>query len=392
MRRAGQDHHPVAGRAARTHRPPDPALTGRVGVRVAGALALAISIVLSASTPLSAHSFLVRTDPTHGARLSDPPGSVALQFTEPVVVGSVVLSVRNVAGDAVPAAPPMAEAGGSAVRVALPSLVGGTFVVSWHAVSALDGHQSAGEFAFAVGEAASAPPAAQESAPDDGAGAVLRWLLFLGLALGSGALATAWRERMPVGRRATWARIGLMTAAAAAAAEYVLSLSAVGLSPSAVAAGTAASLLLATALSGRSTALPLAVTGLAAIAWAARSHPGAAAGVAGVVADAAHLAGGAVWTGMLMFLVLDLWRGRQGEPVLGVARRYARVALWAVLLLAGAGLVSAVSLLTSVSELWSTAYGRLIVLKVALFLAAVTLAAAARRYAVAEARCGRSGS
>lgn len=118
---------------------------------VAVAVAVLVSVVVGA-WPAWAHAFLVRTDPAQGARLDRPPEDVALQFSEPVDPSSVVVEVGSATGVQVAAGDPRLSSGGRVVRAPLPADDDGVFVVSWQVVSAVDGHETWGEFAFAAGD------------------------------------------------------------------------------------------------------------------------------------------------------------------------------------------------------------------------------------------------
>jgi copper transport protein len=85
--------------------------------------------------------------------------------------------------------------------------------------------------------------------------------------------------------------------------------------------------------------------------------------------DAAHTAAAAVWLGGLVAALwllprssLDSWERR------AVLRRFSAVAVAAVVLLAATGLGRALTELGGISELWSTSYGRALLLKTALFV------------------------
>ncbi|MGH8925576.1 MAG: copper resistance protein CopC [Acidimicrobiia bacterium] len=348
-------------------------------------------LVLVLALPALAHSFLVETNPAQGTTLSQPPADIALQFTEPVVVNTAVVSVVTGDGAAISTGPsPEAEAGGSVLRLALPELDDVVLVVSWHVVSAVDGHEAAGEFAFAVGNTTAALAAATQSGGSGGWARLLRWLFLAGLTAAAGGLVTAESRQTDRTRLATWGRAGLILASLSATALYLRAVTG-GLSVRVVGPGAAAALLaLATIVTGRTRkgGIGLALTGAAAVAWATRSHTATSGGTLGVIADAAHLAGAALWLGTLAVLVVDLWRQGERDRLGQSARIYARWALRAVLVLAAAGLSSVLSLLTSISDLWTTPYGRVVALKVSLFLVAVALAATARRRALPSDNLG----
>lgn len=83
-------------------------------------------------------------------------------------------------------------------------------------------------------------------------------------------------------------------------------------------------------------------------------------------ADIAHVGAGATWAGGLAMLCLVLWRRRRrGLPLGGyvLAGRFSVVASLAVVVAGLAGIALAVTILDSISELWTTQWGQLLVAK-----------------------------
>ena len=112
-----------------------------------------VALVLTAvglSAPVAhAHTFLVRSSPSPGARLTNAPGEIVLDFTEPVASGST-LSIRDGNGTSVEPLSIGADGDTSRLRASLPKLVDGVYQVTWRVV-AEDDHTTEGEFVFAVG-------------------------------------------------------------------------------------------------------------------------------------------------------------------------------------------------------------------------------------------------
>ena len=107
-------------------------------------------------------------------------------------------------------------------------------------------------------------------------------------------------------------------------------------------------------------------------------HAGAAGGRAGEIlpwAELVHLLGAALWLGGLPALRLAL--GRIAEPG-PMVHRFAAVALAAVLAIAGSGAVQGWYLVGGIGRLTDTGYGRIVLLKMVLFAAALILALANR--------------
>ena len=91
------------------------------------------------------------------------------------------------------------------------------------------------------------------------------------------------------------------------------------------------------------------------------------------VTNLAHVTTAAVWAGGVAMLVATMQRRRsENRPIqaLQLAMRFSVIATVALVAAGLAGIVLAVIVLDSISEIWSTPWGRLLVLKVALVAAA----------------------
>jgi len=126
----------------------------------------------------------------------------------------------------------------------------------------------------------------------------------------------------------------------------------------------------------------VAATLLASLAWA--GHAGATLGAQHpihVTADAAHLVAAALWPGGLLPLTFFLVRAsRSNEPSLlfaasAITRRFSALSLLVVGVLAATGLVNSYFLVGSFRALIASGYGRLLMLKVFLFLIMIGLGA-----------------
>src|SRR4051794_15692276 len=113
-----------------------------------------------------------------------------------------------------------------------------------------------------------------------------------------------------------------------------------------------------------------------------------------IAADAAHLSGAAIWIGGLPCLIAVLLRAPRALPENGRAlagatlARFSKVALWSVLVISVTGLVRMVGELDSVAQLWSTGYGRDLMLKASLLAPILILARRNRRMVAALAGGG----
>ena len=141
-------------------------------------------------------------------------------------------------------------------------------------------------------------------------------------------------------------------------------------------------LLVATGLgvSGRGIYLTIAVTAVGLSLQGVIGHAGATGGSVGnglVLSEALHLLAAGVWLGAL----LPLWFSLRMLPPVAAAAvclRFSPIGLACVLMLAGTGFAQALALIGSVPALFGTSYGHLALLKIALFLVALGLAACNR--------------
>jgi copper transport protein len=109
------------------------------------------------------------------------------------------------------------------------------------------------------------------------------------------------------------------------------------------------------------------------------------------MADAIHLGGAAIWLGGLPALALVLLRAPRALPHSGRAlatatlRRFSKVALWSVVVIAVTGLARLVGELDSPAQLLTTGYGRDLMLKASLLAPILVLARRNRRMVAALA-------
>ena len=352
-----------------------------------GGVGLAVAIVwlLSFGAGVaSAHAFLIGSDPPQGARLAHAPSTITLSFSEGVVTSATSVSIHLSGSDH--RVPATVEPGGdaSSVRVRLGAAPKGIYVVTWQDLSAEDGHQALGEFAFAVGPVSGALPAPGQRGAAPNPVRVAATVLFLvGLALAAGGAVTG----LVIDRRVTAAsapiRAGLLASVVGAAVAFLdeVGSGTGGLSHAALLSGLAALLAAAAMLVALSRRLaPVLVMAVGAgVAWAANGHPALVGGAVGLVVNAVHLVVGALWAGSLAFMVAAAVRYRaERAQVVEVARRYARLALPLVVVLGAAGGLSAFETLPSWSSLYDSGYGQLLLVKSGLFALALALAWASR--------------
>jgi copper transport protein len=111
-----------------------------------------------------------------------------------------------------------------------------------------------------------------------------------------------------------------------------------------------------------------------------RAHPENVVPVWGAMLTWAHLLAAALWAGMLLYVVRAgiTWR-EHPEAVRALVRLYSRAAAWLFSLVVVTGVVSAL-VLVPFRSLFTTDYGRILIVKAALVGAAAALALAGRRW------------
>ncbi len=194
-------------------------------IRRVGVLLVALVAVLVATAgPASAHAVLDRSDPVGGSTLATPPSAVTLSFSESVTTDPRSITVISAAGKRVDSGDVRHGQAGSQVVVGLPAgLERGTYVVSWHVISA-DSHPVSGGFLFGVGVAPDAAAASAVSTSSGSAGVsvlagVVRFVAFAGLSVLLGAgffLLTLWPAGLhrPGPNRLLWTGWGVTLAGA----------------------------------------------------------------------------------------------------------------------------------------------------------------------------------
>lgn len=361
-------------------------------------LLVAVAALFAATVVASAHASLLRSTPAEGSVIRDAPVQMVLTFSEPVM--PLVAKLLRPDGTA---ASLSAGGAGADVRISLPAndmAAKGTYLLSWRVVSA-DGHPVGGNLTFSLGSPSARAPAGPELT--DRALQVVLWgtrlALYLGLFLGAGgAFALAWlapASRPGAGAVGAFVGLGLVAAPTSFGLQGLDALGApLGLFGQAMAWQTAAATSYAFTAALAFIALALALLALAADKNLARwLSLGALAGVGAALAASGHAsaaapqwltrpmvfvhgAGIAFWAGALLPLGLACRRGASdaGEAL----RRFSAAIPYAVAALIVAGLVLAFVQVGTFSALWQTAYGRLLLAKIALIAPLLLLAAANR--------------
>jgi copper transport protein len=316
-----------------------------------------------------AHATLVRSDPSDGSVLEAAPSKVRLVFDDDVRPVSGIKAIRNGGGSVLSGRPHVV--GGRVLVVPLRGgLPDGDYTVLWRVLSD-DGHRLSGVIAFGVG-AGRAPPTAALSA-DNGPSfqdVFSRWLFFAGLLTAAGAAFFRFVVGPVPPRLFLVAFLLVLVGASSAIHDVSVSTRFGGVMLAAcVVAGVGALFAAITPLYPPLGVVP-AVAGLLLIPVPTLAGHALDAGRSWIeaVADVVHVAAASLWLGGLVSLALALRAGGDRRATLA---RFSNLALVSVLVLAGTGVIRALAELDSVSQLWSTGYGRVLVVKTALLAALV---------------------
>ena len=317
-----------------------------------------------------AHATLVKVTPENRAVLSKPPASVRLVFDDTVRPASGIKAVRNEGGASVLAGKARVVGGRTLVVPLQSGLPDGDYTVLWRVVSD-DGHTIAGVTVFGVG-AGRPPPTAALTASNGPTvkDVVSRWFLFAGLLTAVGAACFRFFVA-PVPVRLFLGAFLLVFIGVSGLLHGVPVSSRFGGAMVAVAIVAAIGALLA-AVAPVYRVLEPGVYVAALLLLPGPSIAGHALDPGRspleVVDDIVHVAAASVWLGGLLALGLALRRGGDHQLLM---RRFSNIAVASVAVLAFSGVVRALSELHSASQLWTTGYGRALVVKTALLAALV---------------------
>jgi copper transport protein len=354
------------------------------------ALLIAAFIGLALPAQAFAHATLENTLPRFEQRLPASPRYVTLSFDQYVERLPHALRLYSTHGE-IPV--PHIRFEGRHVVASIPRLKAGGYTIRWHALSG-DGHVVSGVFTFGVRARAPAPTEAFGASGPTRTEDLVRWLYFLSLALLVGGLGF----RLLVARRqlpdrffaltgiGVFATLNVGIAAFLLRAEDALQLpfgrllygdlspiarTRFGTAFIAMTLGFAvvAGLLFLAWLTDRDVFLwPAFVIALGFVSGLSLSgHSAADAGSSwkSELADWAHISAACLWIGGLVQLVAVVW------PLLPELRRpallaFSRLATVCVGVLLLAGVYLAILRLPRVSDLWTTGYGQILLVKIGL--------------------------
>jgi copper transport protein len=382
------------------------------------AAVLTLGALLAATGIAGAHASLTASAPADGETLDSAPTALSLSFTEAPEPSLSEIRVLDASGNPVPVESPAPTAGDRrSLTVPLPSLDHGAYTVSWRVVSAVDGHATAGALTFGVGVAPTEPghgdmdAAVHVSPPTSPVEVAGRWALLAGLVVLVGGAVTAVVVMGTVSATPRWypatgwglgaVGLALLAWAQVDAAQVDLgsflptsigrwlvwrgaglAVAGVGLVGMALSDGRARRIWLAlSAIGGAGAVLAHVASGHAAVGGTFDLQ---------VAAQWAHVTAVAVWIGGLAALLLST-RGEPNEARGRAVRRFSTAAGIALAAVVATGVVRALNQVGSLDGLFSTAYGRLVILKVLLLGGLATLGAVNRYRNVPRAERTLSG-
>ncbi|MFD3874008.1 copper resistance protein CopC [Streptomyces sp. NPDC058623] len=388
-----------------------------------------LALLLGGAGPASAHASLSGSDPADGAVLKTAPRQVTLTFTESVSFSDDSLRVLSPDNErANPRPAQHADGKDNTARVELSdALPQGTYTVAWRVVSA-DGHPISGAFVFSVGKPSVTTAVVATGSPEDTAAGRLygffRYVAYSGLALLVGAVAfvlVCWPTSAAVRRVRRLPAVGWVTLAVSTLALFLLrgpyetggpvtsafDLAQVGRTatgrPGAALLVRLVLLAVAAAFLRRSvvrlerngggtppgdlgTGVRLFGAALAlalAFTWAAAEH--AAAGIQvplAVPVAVLHLVAMGVWLGgLITLLILLVRRGPDnGDVPASAIGRFSTLAFASVAVLVGTGTYQSWRQVGSWDALFTTSFGRTLVVKVAAVVLVLCAASFSRRW------------
>lgn len=370
------------------------------GARTLGILLGVVAALLIAAAPASAHAYIVSVAPANGSQIDEAPTEVTVTFSEPVTLAAeLATTVLDAAGERVDNGRAELADDRRTLHIGLRDhLPEGRYIASWTVVSA-DTHPVGGSVQFGYGVPALpvSTPTVEPSVPLALAVALVKGVVYLALILAVGTLpaaalfgvgtATFTRIRSLV-RSAT--AVAVFASAAQVVVQYLWDASALPGGPTLTGALSFASTPYAVAVYARIGLLIVAaivappapvsrgrlgatvLVGVAALVATVRNGHGGAGPWWHYLSTSAHVAGAVAWIGGLVVLAALLLRDRNGR-YLRFLPRWSVYAATAVAVIAVTGLLQSVVQVRYPSALVTTTYGVVLIAKVALVVAAVTL-------------------
>jgi copper transport protein len=381
---------------------------------------VAVAIVGGLPGLASAHALLKSSVPAAASNVPEAPHQILLTFTEPPDPTLSLVTLVTSSGAIVKTGKAQPVLGApTKLRLAVPTIPNGVYTVNWRTVSKTDGHVTGGSFAFGL---RTQPPSGSSTttistSPTPSALALAsRWLLFAGLAGLVGGAAVQLFVRAPVSARAArWLLIvGWTAATLGLVGAYLAESRATGASLGALARTSA----------GRPFLLEagvLVVLGLLVVLLFRRPDRRWwwGLGIVGPVAlfvhamsghadnpsrwrwfnlgvEWVHLMAVAIWIGGLVWLFVGIRSrtasgGSDEERRAGIVR-FSTMAAVALGLVAASGLGRALNELNGLHSLWSTSFGKTLLVKIGLFGLLLAFGAVNHYLIVPRIRSGDAGA
>ena len=356
---------------------------------------VAASVLILMGGAAAAHANYVKSNPASDARLTRPPTEVRVTFSETPDPRGSDIAVFDVSGSRLDKHD-IALVGDEAntLRVTLGAISDGGYIVSWTTVSAVDGHETKGAFAFAVNAplpdfnrdfAPSAPP----PTPLEIAG---RALSYAGMALLTGLAFFTMFIRVPTagaeaGRERRLVMLGGAALVVGSALLFVNQganipgrlLLLLGLRGLAGVAALGTLAMPARLLPAEARREAMAFLGLAAGLTATLvSHAAASGDLRYVALDYLHVVAISIWLGgVVTFSYVAMPSARRDDPKdLGLTIwRFSLTALMAVAVIVTTGTLQSLNRLVLIEDLVETPYGLALLAKIVLLVGLLGLAA-----------------
>jgi len=355
---------------------------------------VAASVLLLMGGAAAAHANYVRSNPASDARLTKPPTEVRVTFSEPPDARGSDVAVLDLSGNRLDKRDvTLVSDDANTLRVSLGAIGDGGYLVAWTVLSAVDGHETKGVFAFAVNAPlptitdigpTAPPPTALEIAG--------RALSYAGMALLTGLAFFTMFIRTPTAPAETRRerRLVIVGGAALVAGSALLILGQGANIP-----GRLLALLGLRALAGvaalASLAVPsrllpadarreaIAFLGLAAGLTATLvSHAAASGDLGDVGLDYLHVIAISIWLGGVVsfsYVAMPSMRSRDARALGRTIWRFSLTALVAVAVIVTTGTLAAFDRLVLFEDLIETPYGIALLAKIVLLVGLLALGA-----------------
>jgi len=357
-----------------------------------------IGLVLFMASPgVDAHALLRTSTPADGAQLSKSPSTVVLTFTENPDASLSTVHVVDHNGNNVEKGKTRAVPGHpDELTVDVGALPNGVYTVNWRTVSRVDGHVTAGAFAFGVGVSPAGQKVVQPKAPAPSVLTVAsRWIFYTGLFLLLGVAFVALFVARDLARAPPLAHIGWFLALigllglveaqrrdAGIAIGHVFSTSIghaflVRLVPLVV---TVVGVVLTRRAQTRQAGFAVTLAGAAAtvLGHVAEGHPATGSWRVGkILLQWVHVVAGGMWIGGLAAVLIGVG-SLSPQARQRAVRRFSMLAFYLIIVLSGAGVWRAFEEINTWHGLFSTSYGQVVIAKAALLLALIALGAVNR--------------